>query len=198
MKMKYLLTAICLTVVLQCAVVAQSPWKASDYKPEPYRKVMVLAKISDMSARQQLEDRTVKLLNDKGIAAMAAYSSIKPSRATSREAFLAIADSLRVDALVVYSVNGAEKQVQQTATLSVGVGVGMYGGFAGTSVPIAGGAKMVTFVKLTVDFFNRASKDEQWSMQLGGSLADGTDKLAYTLAKTTVKAMIKDKLFVLK
>ncbi|MEI6681526.1 MAG: hypothetical protein WCO44_02800 [Bacteroidota bacterium] len=196
--MKHLLTAICLTIVMQSATLAQSPWKASDYKPEPYRKVMVYAKISDMGARQQLEEKTVKLLNDKGITAMAAYSNVKPSRTTSREAFLAIADSLQVDALLVYSVNGAENQVKNTATLSVGVGVGMYGGYAGTSVPIAGGTKMVTIVKLTVDFFNRASKDEQWSMQLAGSLEDGIDNLAYTFAKTTVKAMLKDKLFVSK
>ncbi len=196
--MRHLFTAFCLTVLMQPAIMAQSPWKASDYKPEPYRKVMVLAKITDMGARQQLEDRTVKLLTDKGIIAIAAYSHIKQSRVASREAFLAIADSLQVDALLVYSVNGAEKQVKNTATLSVGVGVGMYGGYAGASVPIAGGAKMVTIVKLTVDFFNRASKDEQWSMQLGGSLEDGTDKLAYTFAKTTVKAMMQDKLFVSK
>ena len=103
-----------------------------------------------------------------------------------------------VIALLVYSVNGAERQVENTPTVSVGVGVGMYGGYAGASVPIAGGAKMVTVVKLTVDFYNRASKDEQWSMQLSGKLDNGTDKLAYTFAKATVKAMVKDGMFVAK
>ena len=177
---------------------AQAPWKSSDYKPEAYRKVMVLAKISDAVARRQLEDQTVKLLNDKGIVAITAYANVKQTKVVSREAFLLIADSLSVDALLVYSVNGAEKQAQHSPTLSVGVGVGMYGGYAGASVPIAGGVKMVTVVKLSADFYNRASTDEQWAMQLSGSLADGTDKLAYTFAKTTVKAMMKDGLFVTK
>jgi hypothetical protein len=196
--MKKLLPAICLIFLAQTAILAQTTWKASDYQPEPYRKVMVLARISDAVARKQLEDFTVKLLNDKGIVAIPAYANIKLSRATSREAFLAIADSLEVDALVTYSVNGAEQQVARTSTVSVGVGVGMYGSYAGASVPISGGTKTVTAVKLSVYFYNRASVDEQWAQQLSGTFDKETDKLAYTFAKTTVKAMIKDGLFIMK
>ncbi|MFZ4521029.1 MAG: hypothetical protein ACOYNC_04960 [Bacteroidales bacterium] len=197
--MKQLITTFCLVVLVLSATTAQTTWKASDYKPETYRKVMVLAKISDVVARKQLEDATVKFLNDKGIVAIPAYSNIKKTNIASREAFLVIADSLQVDALLVYSVNGAEKQIENKPTVSVGVGVGgMYGGYAGASVPIAGGAKVVTVVKLSTYFYNRASVDEQWAQQLSGSLADGTDKLAYTFARTTVKAMIKDGLFLSK
>jgi hypothetical protein len=196
--MKHLLIAFCFIVWMQPVILAQNPWKSSDYKPEPYRKVMVYAKVSDIAARRQLEDFTVKFMNDKGIVAIPAYTNIKKAEGLSREAFLVIADSLQVDALLVYSVNGAEKRAENSPTVSLGVGVGMYGGYAGASVPIAGGVKMVTIVKLTVDFFNRASLDEQWSQQLSGSLNDGTDKLAYTFAKSTVKAMIKDGMFVKK
>jgi len=159
---------------------------------------MVFARISDALARRQLEDNTVKFLNDKGIVAIPAYSNVRQAHVASREAFLAIADSLMVDALLVYSVNGAEQHVQRTSTVSVGVGVGMYGGYAGASVPISGGAKVVTQVKLSVDFYNRASTDEQWDLQLSGTIDGGTDKLAYSFAKTTVKAMIKDGLFITK
>jgi hypothetical protein len=196
--MNHILIAFCLIVLMQPATVAQTSWKSSDYTPEPYRKVMVLARVSDVAARKQLEDFTVKLLNDKGIVAIAAYSNIKQANVASREAFLVIADSLKVDALLVYSVNGAEKVVEHTPTVSVGVGVGMYGGYAGASVPIAGGAKIVALVKMSVYFYNRASLDEQWAQQLSGTLDGDTDKLAYTFAKTTVKAMMKDGLFVKK
>ena len=197
MKMKHLFIAFCLVVFLVPAI-AQNTWKSSDYKAESYRKVMVYAKVSDAVARHQLEDNTVKLLTDKGIVAITAYANVKQARVASREAFLAIADSLQVDALLVYSVNGTEKRAQNTPTLSVGVGLGMYGGYAGASVPIAGGMKMVTDVKLSVDFYNRASRDEQWAWQLSGTLNGGTDKLAYTFAKATVKAMLKDGLFITK
>jgi hypothetical protein len=196
--MKHLLIAFCVFILMQPATMAQTTWKASDYKPEPYRKVMVLARVSEPAARKQLEDFTVKFMTDKGIVAIPAYANVKKTEGLSREQFLVIADSLQVDALLVYSVNGAQRQAEYTPTISVGVGVGMYGGYAGASVPIAGGVKMVTEVKLSVYFYNRASTDEQWANQLSGTLEDGTDKLAYTFAKSTVKAMIKDGMFIMK
>jgi hypothetical protein len=196
--MKQLLIVFCCFVMLQSATTAQTPWKDPEYKPEPYRKVMVLARVSDLNAKRQLEDYTVKLLTDKGIVAIPAHSHIRDAEGLTREAFLVFADSLQVDALLAYSVNGAEKRVESTSTVSVGVGVGMYGGYAGASVPISGGAKVVTDVKMSVYFYNRASLDEQWAMQLSGTLDGGTDKLAYTFAKTTVKAIIKDGMFIKK
>jgi hypothetical protein len=194
--MKHLLIAISLIVLMLPVTKAQTTWKSSDYTPEPYRKVMVLAKVTEPAARRQLEDFTVKFLNDKGIVAIPAYSNVKKTEGVSREEFLVIADSLQVDALLVYSVNGAVQSAEYTPTVSVGVGVGMYGGYAGASVPIAGGMKTVTEVKLSVYFYNRASTDEQWAHQLSGTLEDGTDKLAYTFAKSTVKAMIKEGMFI--
>jgi hypothetical protein len=196
--MKNLLIAFCLVVLLLPAANAQSSWKSADYKPEAYRKVMVFAKVTNIDARRQLEDFTVKLLNDKGIAAIPAYSNIGVSAGMTREQFLVVADSLMVDALLVYEVNGAEKAIEQAPTVSVGVGVGMYGGYAGASVPIAGGAKMVALVKMSAWFYNRSSKDEVWTIDLSGTLDGATDKLAYTFAKTTVKAMMKDGLFIKK
>jgi hypothetical protein len=196
--MKQILIVISLIVLILPGTSAQATWKSSDYKPEPYRKVMVLARVAETAARKQLEDFTVKFLNDKGIVAIPAYSNINKTEGISREEFLVIADSLQVDALLVYSVNGAVQSAEYTPTVSVGVGVGMYGGYAGASVPIAGGVKMVTDVKLSVYFYNRASTDEQWAWQLSGTLEDGTDKLAHTFAKATVKAMIKDGMFMLK
>ena len=116
--MKHVMIAFYLIVVMLSATRAQSTWKASDYKPVPYRKVMVLAKISDIAARKQLEDFTVKFLNDKGIVAIPAYSIFKMTNVASREAFLVIADSLQVDALLVYSVNGALTFTKSTKILA--------------------------------------------------------------------------------
>ena len=106
--MKQLLITFSLIFLMLPVTRAQATWKSPDYKPEPYRRVMVLAKITDVVARKQLEDFTVKLLTDKGIVAIPAYANVKKTDGVSREALLVIADSLQVDALVVYSVNGAE------------------------------------------------------------------------------------------
>jgi hypothetical protein len=58
--MKYLLIALCFIVFLPATTLAQTNWKASDYKPEKYRKVMVLAKVMETSAKRKLEDLTVQ------------------------------------------------------------------------------------------------------------------------------------------
>jgi hypothetical protein len=71
----------------------------------------------------------------------------------------------------------------------------MYGGYAGASVPISGGVKMVTIVQVSASFYNRSSKETLWTQQLSGKIEQNTDKLAYSFAKTTVKTMSKDKLF---
>ena len=196
--MKRVLIAFCLIALVLPSVKAQNTWKASDYKPEPYRKVMVLAKVSDPVARKQLEDFTVKFLKDKGVVAIPAYSNVKKTDGVTREEFLATADSLQVDALLVYSVNGASERTEAKSTVSVGVGVGGYYGYAGASVPITAKTKTVTDVKMSVYFYNRASVDEQWAEQLSGTLEGSTDELAYSFAKTTVKAMMKDGLFITK
>jgi hypothetical protein len=198
MKMKNLLIAVCFIFLVQTAANAQETWKDKDYKPEPYRKVMVLAKVTDVTARHQLEDFTVKYLRDKGIDAIPAYSNVKQTHVASREAFLVIADSLQVDALLLYEVNGAQKHAETTSTVSVGVGVGMYGAYTETSVPISTNTKMVAVVKMSTYFYNRASTDEQWANDLTGTLDGDTGKLANTFAKTTVKAMFRDGLFITK
>jgi hypothetical protein len=192
---KQLLTIICLVLLSQPVLFSQTTWKSPDYQPEPLRRVMILAKVTDVEARRQLEDFTVKFLADKGIEAVAAYSNLSRTRFGTREEFLAYADSIRVDALLVFSVEDAKQVVENQPTVSVGVGVGMYGGYVGASAPIAGGMKTVTMVSLSGKFYTRTTSGVQWNISLSGKLDGSTDKLAYSFAKTTSKAMQKDGLF---
>jgi hypothetical protein len=197
--MKHLLIFIFLVVFAQPFLFSQTTWKSPDYKPAAIRSVMVLAQVEDRVAKQQLEDFTVKFLTDKGIKAVAAYSILKRTKFATKEDFLAYTDSLEVDGLLVYSVEDAEKVVVNQPTVSVGVGVGgMYGGYAGASAPIAGGAKMVTVVSMSGKFYTRSTTGDQWLINLSGKLDGPTDKLANSFAKTTAKAMLKDGLFISK
>ncbi len=193
--MKKLLTLITLVVLLQPALQAQTTWKSPQYKAEPVRKVMILAKVTDVAARKQLEDYTVQLLKDKGIDAVAAYAHLARTHFPTREAFLAYADSISVDALLVYAVEDAEQVAEQKPTVSVGVGVGMYGGYMGASAPIAGGTQVVTLVSMSGKFYTRNATGVQWLITLSGKLDGPTDKLAYSFARSTTKAMLKEKLF---
>ena len=196
--MNRLLYIFCLALLVPATLLSQTTWKAPGYKPDSIRKVMVLAKVIDDAARRQLEDFTVKFLNDKGIRAVTAYTDLKRTKFASREAFLAYADSIGVDALLVFNVDDAQKIAENKPTISVGVGVGMYGGYMGASAPIAGGPKVVTLVNMSGKYFTRNTSGEQWIIKLSGKLDGPTDKLAYTVAKNTVKAMISDGLFIKK
>jgi hypothetical protein len=197
--MKRLLIIISLVVLAQPVLFSQTTWKSPSYKPEAFRKVMIYAKVLDVAARKQLEDFTVKFLIDKGIDAVAAYSTLTRTKFETREAFLAYADSIHVDALLAFEVEDAEKVAVNQPTVSVGVGVGgMYGGYAGASAPIAGGAKIVTMISMSGKFYTRATEGSQWIINLSGKLDGPTDKLAASFAKTTAKAMLKDELFMSK
>jgi len=187
-------------VLFMQTVIGQSSWKSPEYKAEVYRKVMVLAKTTDELIKRQIEDATVKLLNEKGIEGIPAYSNIVDADSSNEEVFIAKADALGVDALLVYNVISNDTQYKNTpsvnASLGVPVRVGIFGGFLGTNVPIAGGAKTVKTVKAKASFYNRSSKSMQWSFPLSGKLKNDNAKLANSFAKNTVNAMIKDNLFV--
>lgn len=194
--MKNLFFVFVLAFLAPAALIAQTTWKSPTFKPEAMRKVMVYAKVADEMARKQLEDFTVKMLSDKGIPAVTAYSTLKRTKFATKEDFIAYADTLGVDGLLVYEVESAEKTAVSQPTVSVGVGVGgMYGGYMGASAPIAGGTKMVTMVSMSGKFYARNYTDSQWLISLSGKLEGPTDKLAYSFAKTTARAMLKDGLF---
>lgn len=197
--MKNLHIVFAFALMVHGSIFSQTTWKSPSFKQEPLRSVMILARIQDKEARKQLEDMTVTFLADKGIQAVPAYKTLKPIKFPSRDAFLAYCDSIGVDAMLVYTVDDAEQVVKNSPTVSVGVGVGgMYGGYAGASVPIAGGAKVVAQVFMSGNFYTRSNEGSQWIIKLSGTLDGPTDKLAYTFAKSTAKAMLKDGLFISK
>lgn len=181
-------------------LVAQNSWKASEYKAEPYRNVLVLAKVSDEYSKRQLEDMTVKQLKEKGIIAIPAYSKLNDTDMENETTFMSKMDDLEVDAAIIYSVKGSETIYKNTPSVGVSVGVpvkvGIFRGSIGTHVPLAGGTKSNRIVNLNAAFYNRSSKDMVWSLPLSGKLKSDTSKLASNFAKTTVNGIMKDQLFV--
>ena len=185
---------------IQTTVTGQSSWKSPDYKPEAYRKVMVLAKFSDELAKRKVEDATVKLLNDYGISAIQAYSNITADDLSSYDKFMAKADELQIDALVVYKVTGQSEEYKNTPNINLNVGVpvhvGIFSGFLGTNVPLKGSTKTVKTVNVNAAFYNRSSKKMQWSYPLSIKIKGNIDKLANSFSKSTFNAMVNDNLFI--
>jgi len=198
--MKQNIFLVLLTLSISQILIAQNSWKSSEYKAENYRKVLVLAKITDQLAKRQLEDGTVKLLEEKGITAIPAYSKLTDADLNEEETFMSKMDDLQVDAAIIYTVKGTETKYKNTTSAGVSVGVpvrvGIFRGSIGTHVPLAGGTKSARKVNVNASFYNRSSKDMLWSFPLSGKLKNDTSKLAGSFANNTVNAMIKDQLFI--
>ena len=95
--MKKLICILCIALISLSSILAQTTWTTPGYKPAEVRKLMVLAKVTDAAARQQLEDFSVKFLADKGIPAIASYANLKQNRFHTREDFLAAIEKVRLD-----------------------------------------------------------------------------------------------------
>lgn len=174
----------------------QSSWKSPNYQKEDYRKIIVLAKTSNPGAKRLLEDQTVAELQAVGIQAIPAYSSITENDLATEDSFIAKANQLEADALLVYNFDPLTSEYKNSpsvnANLGIPVRVGIFRGFLGTNVPIAGGPKQVQKFSGSVSFYNRQSSDMQWNLGIGGKIGSDRAKLARNISKNVVKTALKE------
>lgn len=174
----------------------QSSWKSPNYQKEDYRKIIVLAKTSNPGAKRLLEDQTVAELQAVGIQAIPAYSSITENDLATEDSFIAKANQLEADALLVYNFDPLTSEYKNSpsvnANLGIPVRVGIFRGFLGTNVPIAGGPKQVQNFSGSVSFYNRQSTDMQWNLGIGGKIGSDRAKLARNISKNVVKTALRE------
>lgn len=170
-------------------------WMSPEYSKPEYRKVAVLAKISDKENKQMVEDNAVLALREKGINAITSYLNFKETDMASNETLLARADQLQVDAVVVFSVLREDTKVQNTPTLSAGVAIpvriGFFTAYLGGNVPLAGGPKLVDVLQLKSEFYNRNSDVSHWNTTYEFKLKNNYEAIAKGWTSRTVAAILK-------
>ncbi len=170
-------------------------WVSPEYSKPEYRKVAVLAKISDKENKQMVEDNAVLTLREKGINAITSYLNFKETDMATNETLLARADQLQVDAVVVFSVLREDTKVQNTPTLSAGVAIpvriGFFTAYLGGNVPLAGGPKLVDVLQLKSEFYNRNSDVSHWNTTYEFKLKNNYEAVAKGWASKTVAAILK-------
>jgi hypothetical protein len=173
-------------------------WMSPEYSKPEYRKVAVLAKISDKEIKQMVEDNAVLALREKGINAITSYLNFKETDMASNETLLARADQLQVDAVVVFSVLREDTKVQNTPTLSAGVAIpvriGFFTAYLGGNVPLAGGPKLVDVLQLKSEFYNRNSDVSHWNTTYEFKLKNNYEAIAKGWTSRTVAAIFKSKI----
>lgn len=199
MKNQLLFLALILIYSINCNSQKNSSWKSSEYEKKNYRKVMVLANSTDEMAQRQLEEATVELLKSKGVNAITAYNHVDAKDLKTESIFIEKANMLEVDALIVYSFDRIKSEYKRKPSIDANIGVpvksGIFRGFLGTDIPLAGGNKKVETVNAQVSFYTRNSSNIQWSQSLSGNLKKGTQNLAFGFASKSVKRMFEDLLF---
>lgn len=176
-----------------------STWAAPDLQPATYRKVVVLAKISDDVAKRVAEDAVVKGLKDRGVEAVAAYQVLTPADLESDAAIAAKAKELGVDAGLVFTVTGESTEVTSGSNVHASVGVPVRAGpfslFVGTSVPLGGGPSAVKTVSVRSQFFVEGAEGPRWIASFATDLKNGPDKAAQDVATQALKQMKKAGIF---
>jgi len=191
------LAVACVTVL--AGTKSTSSWTDPNGQPGTYRKVLVLAKITDDIARRVLEDAVVKGLKDSGVDALAAYQSLTEADLESSETIRAKAKELGVDAGIVYTVTGTQTQVKPSASVSVGVGVGGGGGgpfgfFLGASKPLGGGTTTVQQTGVKAEFYGSEVGKPLWIGNFTTDLKSGAEREAASIASLTLKQLKKAKI----
>ena len=174
-------------------------WVSPEYTKSDYRKVAVLAKISDQKERQMVEDNAVLALREKGVNAITSYLNFKATDLSNHDSLMAKADQLQVDAVVVFSVLREDTKVQNTPTLSAGVGIpvriGFFTAYLGSSVPLAGGPKLVDVLQLKSEFYNRNSDVSHWNTTYEFKLKNNYEAIAKGWTSKTVASLFRSKIF---
>lgn len=192
------LTAICLFCLPCIAQKVTNVWVSPTYKAEAYKKIVVLVKVTDDSKRRILEDAMVNELNEKKYNAINSYSNFSVSDLETEEALIKRADSLGVDALVYFSDPNIETQYQQkpvvTANVGVPVKVGFMHVYLGTGIPLGkGGSRKKETITLKSSFYNKSSRDPQWSIQLTDDFKGDINSIATKFARKTITNLYKSK-----
>jgi len=185
----YLLSAFAIIPVSQAQ-------KNQDMK---YKKILVLAKVKQPDIEKNFENAMVKALKDKGYVAIPSYSIFNDSDIENTTKLAEKADSLKVDALLAFTLIDVQTSVinapQVSASVGVPVTIGFFSVFVGGSVPLGGGSREEKTVRVKAGFYHdRNSSEPSWQMTLTGSISNNTtDELIYDFVKKSVKALLKQK-----
>ncbi len=178
---------------------ATNEWISPTYKAEEYQKIVVLVKVADPTTRRIMEDAMVKELKEKKYNAINSYSNFSPKDLDSEEELIKKADSLGVDALVYFYDSKLEENYQQkpvvTANVGVPVKIGFMHVYLGTGIPLGkGGSRKKETVTLKCSFYNKSSRNPQWSIKLKDDLKGDINLLATKFAKKTFNNLLKSKI----
>lgn len=211
--MKRLLTALlAITTVilnLHCAAPTKitTPglgYKASDYKKQSYKKLLVLSRVKDEVVRQKMENSLADLFGRSGQKAIASYKVLSADDLSSQEKFIAKLTELDVDALVAYTFYGTtNSQASDQVTFMGGnlpstipvTTIGWFNVFLSPGYAFDINTQVNTTTRVRTELYNKSSKDIRWYKVVEVEMNNGVDIGCDQLAGRALMAMKQDGVF---
>lgn len=186
-KIMQFILAICLLGVASMCGIPVFGQKAA--------KVMVLAKLDNATHKKNMETIMASRVKTTGAEVLTAHATLAEADMASEEAFKAKLTELGVEGLIVFSDGTLRNEYKNKPSINAGLGVpvkiGIFRGYIGGNVPLAGGAKQQSKVTLHVYYFDKYYEGLRWDDVLKGNLNNGTEALAQKFADATLKQLTK-------
>jgi hypothetical protein len=184
--MRLMLIMFCSGIATTCAIPAYCQ-KAT--------KVMVLAKLDNAGHKKNMENIMASRVKSTGAEVLTAHATLTEGDMASEEAFKTKLTELGVEGLIVFSDGTLRKAYKNKPSVNAGLGVpvkiGIFKGYIGGNVPLAGGVRQQSKVTLHVYYFDKFYEGIRWDKVLKGNLNNGTEALAQKFANATLKQLTK-------
>lgn len=158
-------------------------------------KVMILAKLDNAAHKKNMENIMASRVKTTGAEVLTAHATLTEGDMASEEAFKAKLTELGVEGLIVFSDGTLRNEYKNKPSVNAGLGVpvkiGIFRGYIGGNVPLAGGAKQQSKVTLHVYYFDKFYEGMRWDDVLKGNLDNGSEALAQKFADATLKQLTK-------
>jgi hypothetical protein len=98
---KITMMAIAATLAASCATANTSSQRSLDISPKPYGRVLVVAAMSDLDLRKDVELDLASAATDKGVEFVPAHTILLPGRQYTDAEFRHVLDKLRINAILI-------------------------------------------------------------------------------------------------
>lgn len=205
--MKKLITSCVLLIVSTliggCAHTSMTSYIDPSYRASSFKRVLVIANISDLQWRQKVESRLVEAFRDQGIFAMESLDLFPPTRNLSDEQKVKLLLQNHIDSYIVVSVGDAGAQqvyIPPTGSSTKTSGsVSVYGDNAtyqekSTTTTYGGYTVSKPWAQFDAKLFDASNGQNAWmaSAFTGGNAYANYNTVVNSFCDKTVEQLVND------
>lgn len=172
-------------------------WKKPSFTAAEPGKLIVYAKVNEVTFRNKIEDLVVENFKNAGYDAIAAYNNISEEDLKNVDSLRAKARSLNATSLITLRPLKKATEIKSTSQVSAGTGSGgsyggFYNGFGGISLPISNGGKIEEHFILETNYYTQTSQGAEWLATMDVNMKEGLEETTTKITKMLIARMKKE------